>query len=166
MPDTYSRDDLGHALTEALGFHAADAPGAAIVFALLPTPLLAEISPALIGPDDDAALSLLAEEVPALTAAAEPHGALMGFLATASWPDPVAGVAVVVPITVVAPGHETSADPISPPTDAGRRARLAVGALRGGPSLALLVVDGESELRTRPDLAPELRTALAAALDG
>ncbi|MGC4933729.1 PPA1309 family protein [Gordonia sp. DT30] len=168
----YSPDDLGRTLREALDFLVPDGPDQTpTVFALVPTPVLAQMHPELVAPDDDSVLSLLAEE--ALPGSGrgpgtEPYAALEEFLATASWPESVVGAAVVLDIVVLPPGSQPDLPPEQQPER--RAARLAVGALRGGPRLALLELvpenpDEARELRTHPDLASDLQDALSAALE-
>ncbi|MGW0037550.1 PPA1309 family protein [Gordonia sp. NPDC003376] len=183
----FSPDDLGRALADALrfvsstdGIPSADAGRAPQVFALVPTALLAQLQPDLVSADDDSALSPIAEEPLPATAVAEPHAVLEEFLATASWPDAVAGAAVVVDILMLPPDARPdlpTADGSSPIAlrsaatthPDSRPARLAVGALRHGRSLALVELwsdEGIPERRTHPDLARDLQDALAASLDG
>ncbi|GAB26169.1 hypothetical protein GOPIP_092_00870 [Gordonia polyisoprenivorans NBRC 16320 = JCM 10675] len=195
MSDTtrYSPDDLGRSLREALDFLVPNGPDhLPAVFALVPTPVLARMHPELVDPDDDSALSLLAEEPIAPRADddgdtddVEPYAALEEFLATTSWPEPVVGAAVVLDIVVLPPQAGLDlpeaaggAEPDAPTLRSAARdhpdaraARLAVGALRGGTRLALLELvpddpDEARELRTHPDMAADLQQALAAALDG
>lgn len=178
----YSPDDLGRTLREALDFVAPSGPDQPpTVFALVPTPVLAQLDPELVDPDDDSPLSLLAEDpLPAAGPGddAEPYAALEEFLATASWPEPVVGAAVVLDIVVLPPDARADlSEQHQPPLvrsaarnhPDSRSARLAVGALRGGPRLALLELVPEStdephELRTHPELAADLQDALSAAL--
>lgn len=190
MPETtpFSPDDLGATLRDALSFLAPTGWGRPpTVFALVPTPVLAELHPGLVDADDDSALSPVAEEPLITPPGAEPYAALEEFLATASWQPPVAGVAVLLDIVVIPPAARADLpadDAVGMPASDvrsaalrsaahnhpdGRRARLAVGALRDGPRLALLEVeprdaDDTRELRTHPDLAADLAEALAAAL--
>lgn len=185
---TFSPDDLGYALREALAFTEA-APGTGVapaaaptVFALIPTDVLAQAAPGAVAEGDESVLSLLAEDPLPVAEDAEPLAALEQFLATASWPEPVVGAAVVTEIVLLSPqasadlpASEASADEIAAAAlrraahehpDA-QRARVAVGALRGGRTLALLEVEvsgGERELRTHPELALDLQRALGAAL--
>lgn len=191
-PDGFSPDDLGHALTQALEFCRQpppddDRPAGAptvftpTVFALIATAELARRHPEVVDADDDSALSLLAEPSPPMQPDRPALAALEEFLATASWPEVVAGIAVVADIVALPPGAQ-SAIPAEPVHDgvtldvnaiAAHRdavpARLAVGALRNGRRLALVEItaaDGSIEVRTHPDLAADLQAAVAAALAG
>lgn len=113
------------------------------------------------------------------------------FLATTSWPPAVAGCVLVQEITVLPPDAESDLDEALTPlladaeaADAagraaarahpGRReARLFAAALRSGNTLCLLQLrpepdeetDAEPELRTYPDLAPNLVEALRQTLE-
>ena len=183
-PVTYSPDDLGHALREALDFTEALPDPAPTVFALVPTAVLAQIQPDAVTEGDDSVLSLLAEEPLHVADGVEPLSALEEFVATASWPEPVVGVAVVAPIVILPPeakaslpgdtdsGHDLRSAAHSHPQ--AQSARIAVGALRGGRTLALLDIPtapadpadpSRRELRTHPELATELQRALAATLN-
>ncbi|GAA1480749.1 PPA1309 family protein [Gordonia sinesedis] len=191
----YSADDLGRALRDALVHVAADGwQQPPSLFALVSTAALAQANPGLVDPDDDSALSPIAQDPLEVGAGDEPYGRLESFLATLSWPDGVAGAALVTEILVLPPNAETDLDtafePLLADPDAGaaaarsvarshpdaRTARLAVGALRDGPRLALMYLrpddstEGEAtavpaELLTHPDMAPNLQEALAATFD-
>lgn len=156
---SFSQADLGNALAQCAAY-AKDLPWGSpdLLFGLAPTALLAAQAPELVDGDDDSALS------PVLQDPEDPYADTETLLATLSWPDAVAGCALVTEITVV------------PPDDAAgtrRRARLIAGALRTGSRLALLDVEPAEDddpatahhLRTHADLAPELLDALAATFD-
>ncbi|MFW0792408.1 PPA1309 family protein [Gordonia sp. CPCC 205515] len=160
-----SPDALGSALRDIVEF--VDDTGweqPPILFALVPTSVLAERQPELVSPDDDSELSPIAQE-PLHHATTDAD--LERVLATTSWPDGVAGAALIQEIVIVPPGSDTEDSDTAVNRRNGRTARLAVGALRDGRTLALLHLrpePGETvdklELRTASDLAPELRAAL------
>ncbi|MGV9671381.1 MULTISPECIES: PPA1309 family protein [unclassified Gordonia (in: high G+C Gram-positive bacteria)] len=168
QPHRFSPDDLGRTLRDALGFLTPHRWGQSpTVFALVPTEVLAALHPEVVDADDDSVLSPIAEEPLETADQDDPFAALEEFLSTASWQEPVVGAAVVVDITVLPPDAR---DELAHDHPDARRARLAVGALRGGPTLALLELEPDDadqvrELRTHPDLATDLRAALAAALE-
>ena len=178
----FSQADLGNALAQCAGF-VADSPwgSPAALFGLVPTALLASQAPDLIDPADDSPLSPILQETP--------DGAdLESLLTTVSWPDAVVGCAVVTEITVLPPDAESDLDEALEPLLADpeaadsaarnaaqthpdrREARLIAGVLRTGQRLALLALrplPGEDasvsdDLRTHPDLAPNVLDALAA----
>lgn len=157
--DDLSPDALGRALADIAGFLTPsgwDLPPQ--LFALVPTAVLAREQPDIVEPGDPSELSPVAEDPLPDTSSIE------SALATASWPPMVVGCALVQEITVLPPE-----EPEAAPAD-GRRARLLAGALRDGRTLALLQVrpdtdDTPAELRTHPDLAPDLRNALLLTLD-
>ncbi|MGV9711754.1 PPA1309 family protein [Gordonia sp. NPDC003424] len=165
-----SPDALGSALRDIVEF--VDDAGwgqSPLLFALVPTATLAAQQPELVGPDDDSELSPIAQEP--LTGIAGDED-LERVLATTSWPPSVAGTAVVQEIVVLPPDTEVADRDEARAHPDGREARLAVGALRDGRTLALLhlrpmpgeVVDG-IELRTASDLATGLRAALRHTLE-
>ncbi|MFM9377345.1 PPA1309 family protein [Gordonia sp. VNK21] len=147
---SYSDADLGNALAQCALF-AADRPWASpdLLFALVPTSELAAAAPGLVDPADASALSPVLQET-------DPEADLEALLATLAWPGQVAGCALVTEITVQSPD-----DP-----EQTQRARLIAGALRGGRRLALLSLESlPDELRTHPELAPDLLGALAATFE-
>lgn len=161
------------------------------MFALVPTVLLAAAEPGLADQLDDGHeyTSIAQESFPDDVEGGSP--ALEEFLATTSWPDSVAGCALVQEVVVVPPDAEHDSDdtPVPLVADAHtadeaariaarshpdhRAARLIVGVLRDGPSLALLQLrpldDDDpfagAELRTYDNLAPQVVAALYATLD-
>ncbi|MDL9936807.1 PPA1309 family protein [Gordonia sp. ABSL1-1] len=167
----FSQDALGAALRDIIDHTAdADAGSDRTVFALVSTRLLAELEPGAVAEDDTSELSPILQEIDDLD----------DFLARAAWPEQVVGAAISMDIVVVPPkpgepGTPRPARPEDDVDDAGdrRSARLAVGVLRDGPRLAVMRLypeaDGSSaddgaadELLTHPELAVELRDALAA----
>ncbi len=191
-----SPDALGSALRDVVEF--VDAGGwdqPPTLFALVPTGVLAETQPDLVDEYDSSELSPIAQE-PLLTSESGPNAdqeiqtaELEHILATTSWPEAVAGCALVQEIIVLPPEAESDLDdafePLLADPDAAdaaartaaishpgsRAARLVAGALRDGRSLSLLqlrpddAVDDDSiELLSHPDLAPNLVAALAATL--
>ncbi|WP_026918460.1 PPA1309 family protein [Gordonia shandongensis] len=175
----FSQADLGNALAQCLAY-TADIPWGSgpVLFALVPTALLARQVPDLVDPDDGSALSPVVQE----TTTAD----LESLLSTVAWPDQVVGCAVVTEITVLPPDAESDLDAALEPLladpsaadEAGRRAalahpdrqaaRLAGGVLRTGSRVALLSLrDGDrqsADLQTHPELAPNLLDALAATM--
>ncbi len=156
---SFSQADLGTALAHCAAFADQQPWGSPdLLFALVPTPLLAAQAPELVEADDDSALSPVLQEPENSDA---DTAALLGSLA---WPEAVAGCALVTEITVVPPDGDLAQS---------RQARLIGGALRTGARVALLAVQphpgddpaAERHLRTSPDLAPELLEALAATFD-
>ena len=98
-----------------------------------------------------------------------PEGPLDEVLAGIAWPDSVAGCAVSQEIVILPPTAEAglSEDEIAQRAadhPERREARLVVGELREGESMALLrmrAIEGEADdLLTGPDLAPNLVAAL------
>ncbi|MFW0789101.1 PPA1309 family protein [Gordonia sp. CPCC 205333] len=192
-----SPDALGSALRDVVEF--VDAAGwdqPPTLFALVPTSVLAETQPDLVDEYDTSELSPIAQD-PLLTSEVGPSAdqaiqsaELEHILATTSWPEAVAGCALVQEIVVLPPEAESDLDEAFEPllsdpaaADAAARstalahpgsqpARLIAGALRDGRTLSLLqlrplddVDDGQIELLSHPDLAPNLVEALAATLD-
>ena len=162
------------------------------MFALVPTADLVAAEPGLQDQlDDGAVLTPIAQEPFPDDVAGEL--ALDEFLATTSWPDAVRGCVLVQQIVVLPPDAEQTLDEAIEPlladreaadraardaaiTHPGRRdARLFAGVLRDGVSLCLLQVrpqDDEDDpfgndidLRTAPNLAPNLVQALAHTLE-
>lgn len=102
-----------------------------------------------------------------------PEGDLDAALARIAWPPSVAGCALSQEILILPPSVEESLrdDATSLAAAAGhperREARLVVAVLRDGASAAVLRLrgtDGEDDLLTGPDLAPNLVAALIATL--
>ncbi len=190
-----SPDALGSALRDVAEY--VDAAGwgqPPMLFALVPTCVLAQTDPDLVDVADDSELSPIAQEQ--LPLSDDPQtlaGELEHVLATTSWPDAVAGCVLVQEIIVLPPQAEDDLDEAFTPllsdpeaADAAARntahqhpehqqARLIAGALRDGPRFALLQLrdpadpdgtrTGRLELLSHPDLAPGLLDALAATLD-
>lgn len=182
---TLSVDDLGAALRDIVEF--VDPAGwgqPPMLFALVPTAVLAATQPNLIDPDDDSVLSPIAQEPfprersadrdSTDTAGAEIERAL----ATTSWPAAVAGAALIQEIVVLPPeAGNTDSVAAAAAHPERRAARLIVGALRSGTTLGLLQLcpenatedsdhtAGDIELLTRQDLAADLRAALVHTFD-
>ncbi|MGK2317154.1 PPA1309 family protein [Gordonia rhizosphera] len=164
--DALSPDALGGALRDIVEFVDQDGwDQPPMLFALVPTAALARSQPDLVDADDDSELSPIAQApLPNPASAEDATAELERVLATTSWPPTVMGAALVQEITVVPPDE---------PTSEGRPGRVAAGALRDGRTLGLLQLRPEPgadpeagiELLTHPDLAVELRTALAHTLD-
>lgn len=162
-----------------------------MMFALVPTVLLAASEPALSDQLDAGHeyTPVLQESFPDDVGGGSP--ALDEFLATTSWPESVAGCALVQEIVVLPPSAETDldealvpllADPLAADEAARtaahnhperREGRLIAGVLRDGPAMALLQLrpsDDDDpfagiELRTYDDLAPNVIRALYATLE-
>lgn len=193
-----SPDALGSALRDVVEF--VDAAGwdqPPVLFALVPTSVLAQTQPDLVDEYDTSELSPIAQEpLPTSDSGPDADQAIQTaeiehILATTSWPDAVAGCALVQEIIVLPPEAESDLDdafePLLADPDAAdaaarstaiahpgsRAARLIAGALRDGRTLSLLQLrpadgddnDGHIELLSHPDLAPNLVEALAATLD-
>ncbi|QKT08064.1 hypothetical protein HUN08_13370 [Gordonia sp. X0973] len=191
MTDAHlSPDALGSALRDVTEF--VDATGwgqPPMLFALVPTAVLAQTDPDLVDEYDDSELSPIAQEqLPLSDDPDTVNDELEHVLATTQWPTAVAGCALVQEIIVLPPQAETDLDeafePLMADPDAAEAAaratahshpgqqpaRLIAGALRDGQRLALLQLrseesDGRLELLAHPDLAPGLLDALAATLD-
>ncbi len=163
------------------------------IFALVPTADLVAAEPALQDQlDDGAELTPIAQEP--LPDDVTGELALDEFLATTSWPEAVRGCVLVQQIVVLPPDAEQTLDDAIAPlladrdaadraardaaiTHPGRRdARLFAGVLREGVSLCLLQVrpdeddaddpfGNDLDLRTAPNLAPNLIEALAHTLE-
>lgn len=186
-----SPDALGSALRDVVEF--VDAAGwdqPPTLFALVETSVLAQTSPDLVDEHDSSELSPIAQD-PLMMSDDGSVGELEHVLATTSWPDAVAGCALVQEIIVLPPEAERELDDAFEPlladpqaADAAarstaqthpgnRRARLVAGALRDGRTLSLLQLrpkpgepdDGRIELLSHPDLAPNLVAALADTLE-
>ncbi|MFT4200391.1 PPA1309 family protein [Gordonia sp. (in: high G+C Gram-positive bacteria)] len=188
-----SPDALGSALRDVTEF--VDAAGwgqPPMLFALVPTTVLAHTDPDLVDEYDDSELSPIAQEqLPLSDDPQTVDDELEHVLATTQWPDAVAGCALVQEIIVLPPQAEDDLDEAFEPLMAdpeaadaaarataeshpgGQEARLIAGALRDGRRLALLQLraeeteesDGRLELLAHPDLAPGLLDALAATLN-
>ncbi|MCT1355239.1 PPA1309 family protein [Gordonia sp. p3-SID1431] len=159
-PRAFSTDDLGSALNEIMEHLDSRGWGQSpSVFALAPTALLHAQLPEVIA-DDGSVFTPVEEDVDDLDE----------FLASAVWPEEVAGAAVSMEIVIADPEDDDDRTPRFVVTDTGdhhpgeEAARLVVGVLRTGSDLALMrlrpVPDGEPELLTHPQLALELRAAL------
>ncbi|GAB4588375.1 PPA1309 family protein [Nocardia sp. IFM 10818] len=164
------------------------------MFALVPTADLVAAEPSLLDQVDagDALTPIAQEPFPEDIAGEADARALDEFLATTSWPPSVEGCVLVQQIVVLPPAAEQTLDDAIAPlladrdaadraarraavTHPGRRdARLFVGVLRDGTSLSLLQVRpsadeedpwGDLELRTAPNLAPNLVEALRHTLE-
>lgn len=147
-----------------------------VLFALVPTALLAASEPTLSDHLDDGHVytPIVQEPLPGDLDGGGPP--LEEFLATTSWPESVAGCALVQEIVVLPPGAEgalgTATREAAAQHPDGRRARLVTAVLRDGPSLSLLELQptdddpfAGAELRTADDLAPHLVAALYATFD-
>lgn len=159
------------------------------IFALVSTADLIAAEPALLEQLDSAELTPIAQE--AFPEDVEDWApALEEFLATTSWPPAIRGCVLVQPIVVLPPDAEADLDdaiaPLLADPDAadqagraaadahpGRRAaRLFAGILRDGESLSLLQLRPDDddpfpalELRSAPNLAPNITDALRHTLD-
>ncbi|WP_425302997.1 PPA1309 family protein [Nocardia otitidiscaviarum] len=162
------------------------------LFALVPTEDLVAAEPALLDQlDGGNAYTPIAQDPLPEDVSGDPM-ALDEFLATTSWPPAVAGVVLVQEILVLPPTAEQTLDdaiaPLLADRDAadaaGRRAadnhpdrreaRLFAGVLRDGTALSLLHVRptedeedpfGDLDLRTTPNLAPNIIEALRHTLE-
>ncbi len=162
-----------------------------IMFALVPTVLLAASEPSLSAQlDEGHEYTPIAQE----PFPDDVHGgspALGEFLATTSWPSSVAGCALVQEIVVLPPnaGADLDGPPVPLVTDShsvdeaaryaayahpdSRQARLISAVLRDGPAMTLLQLRptdeddpfAGAELRTYENLAPEVAAALYATLE-
>ncbi|WP_040791708.1 PPA1309 family protein [Nocardia paucivorans] len=188
--DLHAEVVLAHSVREVAEFVDAEGWGAAPqMFALVPTAELIAVEPGLIDQVDTAdELTPVAQELPEEVSAGTVG--LDEFLATTSWPATVAGCVLVQEIVVLPPEAEDDLDAALTPllaadtetADAAGRAaaqahprrrdaRLFAAALRSGRTLCLLQLrpeadeDGDLELRTHPNLAPNLVEALRHTLD-
>lgn len=162
------------------------------MFALVPTADLVAAEPSLLDQlDAENALTPIAQEAFPDDVAVDRH-AMEEYLATTSWPPSVEGCVLVQQIVVLPPAAEQSLDEAIAPLladdeaadRAGRQAaaehperrdaRLFAGVLRDGTSLSLLQVRptedeedpfGDLDLRTAPNLAPNLVEALKHTLE-
>ncbi|MFD6857854.1 PPA1309 family protein [Rhodococcus sp. NPDC060086] len=186
-----SPDALSHAVHEIIDF--VDAEGwdrPPVMFALVPTALLAAAEPTLSDQLDDGHeyTPIVQHLLPDDVEGGSP--ALDEFLATTSWPESVSGCALVQEIVVLPPSAETDLDEALVPRLADRHAaddaalgaahahpdrreaRLITAVLRDGPSMSLLELrptDDDpfagAELRVADDLAPQVVEALYATLE-
>lgn len=177
----FSQADVGNALAQCLAYTAELPWGSRpILFALVPTAVLAAQAPGLVDPDDVSALSPVVQETES--------DDLEQLLTTVAWPPQVVGCALVSEITLLPPDAEADLDaalePLLADADAAdeaarqaahahpdrQQARLAAGVLRNGNRVALLALrdgDGQSgDLQTHPDLAPNLLDSLAETFHG
>ncbi|MFT3900711.1 MAG: PPA1309 family protein [Gordonia sp. (in: high G+C Gram-positive bacteria)] len=186
-----SPDALGAALRDVTEFVDTSGWGQApMLFALVPTGVLAQTDPDLVDEFDDSELSPIAQEqLPLSDDPTTVDDELEHVLGTTRWPEAVAGCALVQEIIVLPPQAEGDLDdafePLLADPDAAeaaareaaqahpdqKEARLIAGVLRDGRRLALLQLrddedeDGRIELLSHPDLAPGLLDALEATLD-
>ncbi|MFB7722871.1 PPA1309 family protein [Nocardia sp. NPDC056100] len=163
------------------------------MFALVPTVDLVAAEPSLMDQvDEKDALTPIAQEPFPEDINGDHPRALDEFLATTSWPLAVEGCVLVQQIVVLPPDAEQTLDdaiePLLADPDAAdsaarqaavshperRDARLFVGVLRDGTALSLLQVRpaededdpfGDLDLRTAPNLAPNLVEAVRQTLD-
>ena len=187
-----SEQGLARAVHEIIDF--ADAEGwdrPPVMFALVPTVLLAAAEPALADQLDEGHeyTPIAQESFPDDVEGGSP--ALEEFLATTTWPGSVAGCALVQEVVVLPPSAENELDDAFTPLLADahaadeaarlaahshperRAARLISAVLRDGPSLSLLQLrpldDDDpfagAELRTYDNLAPHVVAALYATLE-
>jgi len=185
-----SPDALGSAVREAVEFTDAGGWGQpAQLFALVSTALLRDTQPEWTDSLDESELTVIEQE-PLPVSPESGLAELEHVLGTTAWPEAVAGCALVQEILVLPPTAESALDdalaPVLADPDAAdaagraaarshpdaRRARLAIGALRNGHTLAVMQLqptdddgDDEIELLQHRDLAPNLVAALAATLD-
>ncbi|WP_241665794.1 PPA1309 family protein [Prescottella subtropica] len=166
-----------------------------VMFALVPTALIAAAEPSLLDQlDDGAELTPIEQEsLPDDVEGGSP--ALDEFLATTSWPSEIVGCVLVQEIVVLPPAAEleldSAVDEAAAPALSDRHtadeaartaaeghpdrreARLIAAVLRDGPSIALLQLrptDDDDpfaglELRTYDNLAPGVVSALYATLE-
>ncbi|GAA2066364.1 PPA1309 family protein [Williamsia deligens] len=185
-----SPDALGVAVREVAEFVDASGWGQPpLLFALVPTSLVAEAEPDLADTLDQSELTLIEQEP--LPVAEDGGMAEIEFvLGTTSWPSAVAGCVLVQEIIVLPPDAESDLDeafgPLLADPDAADEAarqtarehpeatdgRLIAAALRDGQTLCLLQLkpplgeeDAPLELLSHPELAPNLVAALAATLE-
>lgn len=183
-------NDLGSELVLARAVHEVadfvatqgwDRPGQ--LFALVPTEDLLAAAPTMAEEVDHSAALTPVAQGPLPEAVIGGQVALDEFLATIEWPATVTGCVLVQQIVILPPDAEHDLDEALTPlladhfaADAAGRAaalshpdrrdaRLFAATLRSGNSLALLQLrtdndTGEPELRTHPNLAPNLLAAL------
>jgi hypothetical protein len=151
------------------------------LFALVPTALLVRAEPELAD-----RLATVDGLTPIAQEPLDPDE-LADILAEICWPDEVAGCALAQEIVVLPPAAEQELDQVAAGTDSEdelnrvalrmaqqhpdrRDGRLVVAALREGQHCCVLRLrgldDGPDELVERPDLAPNMVTALLRTLDG
>ncbi|ANZ24628.1 hypothetical protein A4U64_07850 [Rhodococcus sp. WB1] len=161
------------------------------MFALVPTALLAASEPTLLDQLDEGHEYTPVEQEAFPDDVEGGSPALDEFLATTSWPESVAGCALVQEIVVLPPSAESDLDDALVPLLADphaadeaaraaahghperRDARLIAAVLRDGPSLSLLQLRPTDEddpfagieLRTYDNLAPNVVSALYATLE-
>ncbi|WP_241385891.1 PPA1309 family protein [Rhodococcus sp. CH91] len=183
---------LARAVHEIIDF--ADAEGwdrPPVMFALVPTVLLAAAEPTLADQLDEGHeyTPIAQDDFPEDVEGGSP--ALDEFLATTTWPDSVAGCALVQEVVILPPTAENELDDAFAPLLADahaadeaarhaahshperRAARLISAVLRDGPSLSLLQLrpldDDDpfagAELRSYDNLAPHVVAALYATLE-
>lgn len=187
-----SEEGLRRCVSEIVDFVDADGWGRPpVMFALVPTVLLAAEEPSLGDQLDEGAEYTPIEQDAFPDDVEGGSPALDEFLATTSWPPSVAGCVLVQEIVVLPPSAETDLDDALAPRLADahaadeaarhaahshperRDARLIAAVLRDGPSLCLLQLrpsDDDDpfagiELRTYENLAPNLVAALYATLE-
>ncbi|MEH3155914.1 MAG: PPA1309 family protein [Gordonia paraffinivorans] len=185
-----SPDALGIAVREVAEFVDAGGWGQPpVLFALVPTAVVAQAQPDLADTLDESELTLIEQE--ALPVAPDSGmSEIEHVLGTTSWPAAVAGCALVQEIIVLPPDAESDLDdafgPLLADPDAADEAarqtarehpeatdaRLIAAALRDGRTLCLLQLkpalgeeDAPIELLSHPELAPNLVAAVAATLD-
>lgn len=185
-----SPDALGSAVREAVEYTDAGGWGQPpALFALVPTSLLRDTQPEWADSLDESELTVIEQE-PLPVSTESGLAELEHVLGTTAWPDAVAGCALIQEILVLPPSAESALDdalaPVLADKDAAdeaarnaahshpeaRRARLAIGALRNGHTLAVMQLqpsddeaEDDIELLQHRDLAPNLVAALAATLD-
>jgi anaerobic C4-dicarboxylate transporter len=181
MAGTPSQSDLAHSITdiaEHLGMPDHQQPPA--LFALVDTAALIAAEPSLSSElADGSVLTSIDQEIQV------PEQGLEEMLATTTWPPTVLGCVLVQSIVVLPPKAEEDLDSVfeqllSDPLAAEeaaraaatshpehQRARLHVGVLRGGISIALLelITENGREFRMHPSLAPNLIEALFRTFD-
>lgn len=185
-----SPDALGIAVREVAEFVDAGGWGQPpVLFALVPTAVVAQAQPDLADTLDESELTLIEQE--SLPVAPDSGmSEIEHVLGTTSWPAAVAGCALVQEIIVLPPDAESDLDdafgPLLADPDAADEAarqtarehpeatdaRLIAAALRDGRTLCLLQLkpplgeeDAPIELLSHPELAPNLVAAVAATLD-
>ena len=185
-----SPDALGIAVREVAEFVDAGGWGQPpVLFALVPTAVVAQAQPDLADTLDESELTLIEQE--SLPVAPDSGmSEIEHVLGTTSWPAAVAGCALVQEIIVLPPDAESDLDeafgPLLADPDAADEAarqtarehpeatdaRLIAAALRDGQTLCLLQLkpplgeeDAPIELLSHPELAPNLVAAVAATLD-
>ncbi|WP_299571303.1 PPA1309 family protein [uncultured Williamsia sp.] len=185
-----SPDALGIAVREVAEFVDAGGWGQPpVLFALVPTAVVAQAQPDLADTLDESELTLIEQE--SLPVAPDSGmSEIEHVLGTTSWPAAVAGCALVQEIIVLPPDAESDLDeafgPLLADPDAADEAarqtarehpeatdaRLIAAAMRDGRTLCLLQLkpplgeeDAPIELLSHPELAPNLVAAVAATLE-